>query len=139
MRMLLIAVLVGLSGLSSPRPAAAGDVFPDSYMIEKRAIGELVLEARRVTDAVSCAIEALLTEVDTGRRTAVVSVTIREQDETSMTHTLRVKEELVILCPVADMITQIVLTSVHPDGSASFEQHTYIHADKERIRRFLGS
>lgn len=139
MRMLLTVALLGIIGLAISRFATAGNLFPDSYMIEKRTVGERVLEARRVTEAVSCTIEASLSAVNTDRHTAVVAVTIREEDETSMAHTLSVKEELVILCPVADMITQLVLTSVHADGSASFEQHTYIHADKERIRRFLGS
>ena len=139
MRFLLIAVLPAMIGVTAARHAAAADIFPGSYAIEKRAVGQLLFTAQRETGTKTCLITASLIDVDTRRNTVEVAVTVREDQETSTSHWLKVKEELVVLCPMADMISQIVPTFVHADGSASFEQHTYIHVNKAMLGRVSGS
>ena len=138
MRLLLIAILPAMIGVAAARPAAAADIFPPSYAIEKRAVGQLLFSARRDTGAETCVIRASVTNVDTDRNTVEIAVTVQEDGEAKTSHRLKLKEELLVLCPLADMISQIVPTFVHPDGSASFEQHTYIHADKARVRLVSG-
>jgi hypothetical protein len=134
MRILLIAILPAMIGVVAARHAAAGDIFPGSYAIENRAVGQLLFSAQRDTGTEKCVIRASLTGVDTRRKTIEVAVTVQEDQETSTSHRLKLKEELLVLCPVADMMSQIVPTFVHSDGSVSFEQHTYIYASKAKVR-----